>query len=121
RVRAGYTELRVRSRAQPGSPDRATRDSIARDPNHQLHLRSSWDISRRWECDAEVRYVGPIASQRVPGYTEANLRIGWSPSETWDLSLLGQNLLHKQHAEFNAMVGRREIQRGVYGRATWRF
>ena len=121
RVRAGYTELRVRSKAQPGSLDRTPRNSIARDPNHQLQLRSTWDISRRWECDAEVRYVGPIASQRVPGYTEANLRLGWSASAAWDLSLLGHNLLHKQHAEFNATMGRREIQRGVYGRATWRF
>ncbi len=121
RLRAGYTELRVRSGPQPGSLHRPTRDSIARDPNHQFRLRSRWDVSRRWECDVLLRYVSPIPSQRVPGYTEADLRIGWTPSAAWELSVLGQNLLHKQHAEFNALGGRREIQRGVYGRAAWRF
>jgi iron complex outermembrane receptor protein len=121
RLRAGYTEMRVRSEPQPGSRDRATRDSIVRDPNHQFRLRSRWDVSRRWECDAEVRYVSAIVSQGVPGYTEADLRIGWTPSAVWELSVLGQNLLHSQHAEFNAPRGRREIQRGVYGKATWRF
>ena len=40
RLRAGWTELRVHSEPQPGSTDRGTRDSIARDPNHQVSLRS---------------------------------------------------------------------------------
>ena len=121
RLHAGYTELRVHSEVQPGSRDRPTRDSIARDPNHQLRVRSTWDISPHWECDTELRYVSPISNQRVPGYTEANLRLGWSPTGAWEWSLAGQNLLHKQHAEFSAPGGRREIQRGVYGKATWRF
>lgn len=121
RLHAGYTEMRVHSEPAPGSPDRATRGSIARDPNHQFTLRSSWDLSTQWELDADVRYVSEIAAQNVPGYAEADMRLGWTPAPTWELALIGRNLLHDRHAEFNAPPGRREIPRSVYGQATWRF
>ncbi len=121
RLRPAWTELRVHSEPQPGNADRATRDSIAHDPNHRISLRSSLDLSARWDCDADLRYVGPIANQSLPGYTELNLRMGWRPTDAWELSLLGQNLLHDHHAEFNSPGSRRELQRGVYGKASWRF
>ncbi len=121
RLRAGYTELRVHSEPQPGTEDRGTRDSIARDPNHELQVRSLLDIGSGWECDAALRYVAPIGIQSLPAYTELDLRLGWQPRPTWDLSILGQNLLHPHHAEFNSPPGRREIERSVNARATWRF
>ena len=121
RLHGGYTEMRVHSEPQPGTADRGTRDSIARDPNHQFRLRSRWDLSAKWECDAEFRYVSPIASQSLPGYNEADLRVGWTPSSTWEISVVGQNLLHNHHPEFNAPASRREIQRSVYMKASWRF
>jgi iron complex outermembrane receptor protein len=121
RLRAGYTELRVHSEPQPGSDDRSTRDSIARDPNHWLQLRSMLDVGSGWECDATLRYVAPIANQSVPGYTELDLRVGWQPRAEWEFSIVGQNLLHAHHPEFNGPPGRREIQRGVFAQATWRF
>src|SRR5262249_54909662 len=70
RIRSGYTEMRVHSEPQPGTRDRTTRDSIARDPNHQFQLRSLLDLAGGWEADAAVRYVSPIGNQSVPGYTE---------------------------------------------------
>jgi len=121
RLRAGWTELRVHSEPQPGYLDRSTRDSIVRDPNRQMSLRSLLDLSARWDCDGDLRYVAPIKHQSVPGYTELDLRLGWRPTPGWELSLLGQNLLHAQHAEFNTPGTRRELQRGVYGKASWRF
>jgi len=121
RLRAGWTELRVSSEPQPGNLDRAARDSIARDPNHQLRLRSLLNLSANWECDATVRYVAPIHTQSVPGYTEADLRLGWRPTPQWELSVSGQNLLHDHHPEFNSPGARRELQRAVYAKASWRF
>ncbi len=121
RLRMGYTEMRVHSEPQPGTQDRGTRDSIARDPNHQLHLRSLWDIAKDWELDADFRYISKIGFHSLPGYSEMNLRIGWSPSPTWELSVIGQNLLHNQHSEFNTPATRRELQRGYNAKFTWRF
>ncbi len=121
RLRAGWTELRVHSEPQPGNIDRATRDSIARDPNRQIALRSFFDLSSKVELDANVRYVGPITNQSVPGYTELDFHFGWRPTEAWEFSLTGQNLLHNQHAEFNTPGSRRELQRAASGKVTWRF
>lgn len=120
RLHAGWTELRVRSEPQAGSRDRGTRDSIARDPNRQLQLRSIVDIGKRCEFDTDVRYVANI-NRTVPGYTEADVRFGWQPTERWDVSIVGQNLLHVHHAEFNPAGARREIQRGIFSKFTWRF
>jgi iron complex outermembrane receptor protein len=121
RLRAGYTELRVSSQPQPGSPDRSSSRSIAADPNHQFSLHSLLDLSASWDFDSTLRYVGPITNQSVPGYTELDLRLGWRPAPRWELSLDGQNLLHNHHAEFNPPGSRREIERSVSTKASWRF
>jgi iron complex outermembrane receptor protein len=121
RLRAGWTELRVRSEPQPGTAGRGTRDSIARDPNHQATLRSMVDLPKGWECDGNLRYVAPIREQVLPGYTELDLRLGWRPDPVWELSLLGQNLLHRSHGEFNLPGYRRQLQRAVHGKASWKF
>jgi iron complex outermembrane recepter protein len=73
------------------------------------------------ECDATLRYVGRIENQDVPAYTEFDLRLGWRPRPAWELSLVGQNLLHDRHAEFGAAVSRREIERSFYGTIVWGF
>jgi iron complex outermembrane receptor protein len=121
RLFVGYTELRVHSEPQPGNMDLTSNRNIARDPNHQLILRSLLNLSARWELDATVRAIGPIANDQVPGYAEADLHLGWHPSPAWAFSLVGQNLLHEHHAEFNAQFGRREISRSVYLQGTWSF
>jgi iron complex outermembrane recepter protein len=120
-LRAGYTELRADSEPKPGSFDRTSTRSVALDPKRQALLRSSLNLSGNVECDVTVRYVGSIASQDVPAYTELDLRLGWQPAPAWELSLVGQNLLHDRHAEFGAAATHREIERGVYGKVVWGF
>jgi iron complex outermembrane receptor protein len=74
------------------------------------------------QLDGWLRYVDRLPSPVVPSYTELDLRVGWSPIPTLDLSLIGRNLLHGQHPEFGAPTPqRREVRRSVYGRVTWRF
>ncbi len=121
RLHTGYTEMRVSSEPQRGTADRGTRASIARDPNRQIQLRSLLNLSANWELDGALRYVAPIGFQSLPGYTELDVRLGWQPAPNWEISLQGSNLLHKSHPEFNAPNGRREIQRGVQTKASWRF
>jgi hypothetical protein len=65
--------------------------------------------------------VGSIGIQQLPGYAEADVRLGWNPHPGWSFSLTGKNLLHSQHAEFNAPPGRRYIARSMYAQVTWRF
>jgi iron complex outermembrane receptor protein len=118
RLRGGYTEMRVRTDAKPGSTD-TTRASS--DPDRQLSLRSSLDLPAEFKLDADARYIGEIKNQQVPAYGEFDLRVAWQPVAALELSIVGQNLLHRRHAEFGAPAARHEIERGVYGRIEWQF
>jgi len=118
RLRAGYTEMRVSTEPKPGSTD-TTRSSS--DPDRQLSVRTSLDLPGSLQLDAVARYVGEIKNQQVPAYGELDLRLAWQPAARLELSVVGQNLLHRNHTEFGAPTSRHEIERGVYGRIEWHF
>ena len=84
-------------------------------------MHSSVDLPAHLRFDAGLRAIGRIANQQVPAYGELNARLAWQPAPTLDLSIVGQNLLHRRHAEFGPAATRREIERGVYGLVEWRF
>jgi iron complex outermembrane recepter protein len=121
RLRAGYTELRIDIRPKPGSTDTTAGSSESHDPERYFLLRSSLDLPGHWELDAAFRYVSRIENQQVPSYGELDVRLGWRPRPELEFSIVGQNLLHDHHAEFEDVAMRREIERGVYGTVLWRF
>jgi iron complex outermembrane receptor protein len=120
RFRAGYTEMRIHIRPGPGSTDTSRGSGESHDPNRQIFLRSSVDFPRHVEFDAAFRFVASIANQTVPAYSELDLRWAWRPNPRLEFSIVGQNLLHGQHAEFGSPNARREIERSVYGKVLWR-
>jgi iron complex outermembrane receptor protein len=121
RLEAGWTELRVHSESKPGSRDVTSTRSQALDSNHQARLRSMLDLPGNLEFDVTGRYVSEIANQSVPAYREVDAQLTWQPTPAWELSLIGQNLLHRQHVEFGTPGNRRAIERSVVGKAVWRF
>ena len=121
RLRAGYTELHSRIHPKPGSTDTSFGNGETHDPEHQFFLRSSLDFADHWESDLDYRYIAGISNQGVPAYSELDVRLGWEPVPGCEVSIVGQNLLHKRHAEFGALPARQEIERGVYGKVLCRF
>jgi len=121
RLRAGYTEMRVQIRPKATSTDRTRGSGESHDPDRQLLLRSSFDLTRHFEVDSTFRFVSGISNQLLPGYADLDLRVAWQPKPSLELSVVGQNLLHQRHAEFGSPTGRQQIERGVYGRVLWRF
>jgi iron complex outermembrane recepter protein len=115
-------------RVKPGQVDFSNALNETADPQQQVSLRSSWDLSRSLELDASLRWVdtlhnnnGPNAGT-VPSYMELDVRLGYRPAESLELSIVGQNLLDDHHPEYGfPSPGRDEIARGVYGRITWRY
>ena len=96
-------------------------------PNHQVYLRSSWDLACHLEFDMTLRYVDSLQSAGlagplvVPSYTAMDLRLGWRPSECFEAAVVGQNLLDSHHFEsFGADTPATEVDRGVYATVTWR-
>jgi iron complex outermembrane receptor protein len=60
----------------------------------------------------------------IPAYTTLDARLAWSPTPGVELSLVGQNLLEKEHLEFypqNLPVAPTYVQRSVYAQMTFTF
>lgn len=128
RLQTGLAQLRESLRVKPGSIDINQALNEVADPRHRFSLRSSWDLADTLELDLHFRRIGerPIHSGPTPGaveaYSELDLRLAWRPVEAVELSLVGQNLLHRQHHEYGfPSADQIEIQRSVHGRVTWRF
>ncbi|MCP4695113.1 MAG: TonB-dependent receptor, partial [Desulfobacterales bacterium] len=93
-------------------------------PEHRFSLRSSSDLPYNLELDLWARYIDDLTSQEAGGYATLDIRLGWSPAENLAFSLVGRNLLEDEHTEFRqrfSPILSTAVERGVYGKATWRF
>jgi iron complex outermembrane receptor protein len=118
RLHGAYSYLRVATRPEDRAEPRVTADaSVRSSPRNQFFLRSSHDLPHRISLDAFFRYVDEIPAQSVPAYASLDARLAWRPTETVELSVVGQNLLDAHHKEWG---GDTEIRRGVYGQITLR-
>ena len=122
-LQGGWTELRVDIHPKPGSLDRTFGSAEAADSKHHLSLRSSFDLPGHLGLDAGFRYVSAITNPivPVPGYSELDLRLAWLARPKLELSVVGQNLLHRRHVEFGVAGSMQAIKRGVYAKAVWRY
>jgi len=105
-----------------GSTDPTQGHAEGQDPRHRLVARSYLDLPGGIGLDAWLRYVDRLAFTRTPGYLEMDLHLGWRPSRSLELALVGRNLLHDHHPELGAASPQREeVERSLYGRVTWSF
>lgn len=90
---------------------------------HQVQLRSYYNITDSLAFDSEIYYVDDIEGRDIDSYLRLDLRLAWQVNEQFNLSLNGENLLDEQHAEFgdsNSVVGT-EVPRLFYAKLTWRY
>lgn len=127
-LHAGYTWLHEDVRVKPGLTDFQNALAETEDPGNQISLRSSMDLPGNFEFNADLRWVDTLVTNdnttvgTVPAYMELNLRAAWHPTQSLELSVTGQNLLHAQHPEYGyPYSSREELQRGVYAKASWRY
>jgi iron complex outermembrane recepter protein len=122
RLAAAYSYVEVDLSKEPGSTDITGPGVQGTSPHNQVVLRSLLDLPRGFELDAMLRYVDNVPRQRIDEYVELDLRLGWHATPNVELSVVGQNLLANHHAEFGTEGGAPvEIQRGLYGKAVWRW
>ena len=121
RVQTGYVYMRQAFKFDAGSRDPTRGFNEFNDPTHTFKLRTAFDLPKGFEADAFLRHIGRLPHPVIPAYGELDARIGWRWSPRWEISLIGQNLLHAQHEEFR-LAGplREQFQRGAYVRVLWR-
>jgi iron complex outermembrane receptor protein len=80
------------------------------------------DLPGGVQVDVSMRAVDDLPSPSVPGYLEADARIGWRVSPSLEIAVVGSNLLHARHMEFiNPSIPAQEIPRSVTATARWLF
>jgi iron complex outermembrane receptor protein len=128
RLHGGYDLLKENIRVKPGGFDFGNALNETQDPQQQFFLRSSADLPRNIELDGALRWVDKLIANNnglpapVPSYFELDVHLGWHPIPKLELAVVGQNLLHDHHPEYGLPIGipdREEIQRSVYGRASY--
>ena len=126
-LQVNYDYLQESLHVRPGQFDLGNAGNEMADPRHQAALRSSMSLATHLEVDASLRWVDALRFQNgsvtgeVPSYFELDTRIAWV-LERVELALVGQNLLHARHPEYGFVdPGREQIQRGVYGKISWRY
>jgi iron complex outermembrane receptor protein len=126
-LRAGYRLLEEDIRVKPGRTDFNNALNETADPKHQVTLRSAMKLHRDVELDAGLRWTDTRTvnnsgvATTVPDYVELDMRLGWDIPGPFELSIVGQNLLHKRHPEYGAPSPTRvEIGRAVYGKVIFR-
>jgi len=127
RLHAGYDFLQENIRVKPGKTDFNNALNETADPENHFTIRSSMDLPHNVEFDTSLRWVDSFifnnsgVPNTVPDYFELDARLSWHPTSHWEISLVGQNLLHDQHLEYviSSPNPREEIQRSVYGKVTF--
>ncbi len=104
-------------------------DTIGFSPQQRVSLRSAISPMQTIDLDILFRYVdsnkaaGFSGSTIIDAYVSLDVRLAWRPVEGVELSLVGQNLLAGQHQEYRqeTFTTPTEIDRGMYGKLSWRF
>jgi len=90
------------------------------DPENEFSLRSSFNLPNNIDLDLGGRYVDRIAGGS--GYFAADVRVGWRPTPSWEVSIVGQNLLSGNHIENpNDFGNATYVSPEVYGKVTFKF
>jgi iron complex outermembrane receptor protein len=113
RLQGSYSYVRVNQTPKPGTTDRGE-GFEGNSPRHQVWLSSFVTVGRT-DLDLLARWVDRIPGHRIDAHAEVDARIAFRPRPPLRLELVGQNLLHRRHAEFG---GGFEVERGVYAAAT---
>jgi iron complex outermembrane receptor protein len=117
-----YAYLDMNVRPLPGSTDRTSANSEGAAPRHRAQLRSTITLSEDVSLFGLVRWSGALPTQEIEAFAEASARLSWRPTSSLELAVVGNDLLHDHHGEFGGTSpAYTEIERSVYGQATWRW
>jgi iron complex outermembrane receptor protein len=122
RLVGGAVVQHIRTSLLPGSRDLTGTTGLANsDPERRFTLRSSLDISDAQQLDVALRYNSSLSNPSLPGYYEMDAEWAWRIGPRLDVSLIGENLLHRSHPEFGAAGGRSVFPRAVLLKVVKRF
>ncbi len=126
RLEGGFNWLEMDLDRDTGSTDAGTIFTTGNSPQFQWKLRSFVDLPYDLELDTSFFYVDRLVNIRAPQYTRMDLRLGWRPTSSVELSVGVLNILDGEHYEFGPVnefnrVSPTRIPRSGYGKVTFQF
>ncbi|GAU08326.1 TonB-dependent receptor plug domain-containing protein [Desulfoplanes formicivorans] len=127
RVEGAYTFLNMHFQIQGNEYDSHAGTTDGDSPQNQISIRSLLDLGHNVQLDLWGRYVDELTisdEYNIPAYTTLDARLAWSPTPNVELSLVGQNLLEKNHQEYaqqDLNVAPTSVQRSMYAKITFTF
>ncbi len=120
---ANYSLLKM----SVNGPNAATQ--VAHSPQQRVSLRSAITFKDDFDWDILFRYVDQrklpeiFGQANIDAYVSLDIRLAWRPIKEIELSLVGQNLLAGKRLEYGQEIitTATKIDRGMYGKFTWRF
>lgn len=111
RISAGASTLEKNFEVRGGN-DISGLASTGDDPRHQVSLLSQADLSANLELDVRLRAVDALAA--TDSWVDADIRLGWRPTQAVELAVSGQNLLSERRFETGDPARRRAFGRSLY-------
>jgi iron complex outermembrane receptor protein len=125
KITAGYTFLQMQLHMDKTSTDAGNDVSIeGNSPQNQALLRSYLDLPYNLEFDTSFNYVDHLSTSDIDSYLRLDVRLGWQPTDSLDVSLGVRDLLTDDHLEIFQRSGgvvETEIERSVYASIRWKF
>jgi len=102
-------------------------------PQHQVSLRTSIHLADNWRLNLWGRHIDrattwdqsqqPWLAIEIDDYFLFDANLVWTPNRHLELMLAGQNLVNSGQLQYRSEYSTpaTEIERGVYGKLTWRF
>ncbi len=104
RLQGNYSYLRMHISSNPVFRllDPTTGSANKVNPQHQVSIRSNYDISDRIQLNVWLRYVSKVSLYNIPSYVTMDTKLAFKPAKYIELFVVGQNLLSQNHREMNA-------------------
>lgn len=128
RLHGSYSWLKMALRAKAGGQGIVGFGAEGSSPQHMVQLHSLHKLDEHLELDAALYFNSKLSFDTASGvkgvdqYTRFDLRLGWRPSSSLEVDLIGRNLLDKRRAEYYADdVTASEVPRSLLLQAKWKF
>lgn len=93
-------------------------------PSHQASFNTSINLPWHLEVDIRLRYMDNIIGDLIEDYTTMDVHFAWKPISSVTFTIVGKDLLDKNHVEFIEETGRigvSQVERSVYAGIKWTF
>lgn len=122
RLNGSYSLLGFGRRIDAASADAGARLFDGNATRAQWQAHAAYRASGALRLDASVYRVGALQRLGVPAYTRADARVEYQIARRLSVSVAGQNLLDRSHAEFTGITfGASRVPRSWHAALRWNF